>query len=110
MAVALEPGQSIPVTLDRDGGRDNPPTFLVKAQTLRSQRRIGEYLDGSMDGKLSDLLNTLLDVLMENCTGWKNIDKPFSRESFEDVINYQEGRELLRKTLSAQYVTPDEKK
>jgi hypothetical protein len=49
---------------------------------------------------------------MTHCVGWKNIPEayPFGKESFIEILDYNEMRELLRKILANQHVQPEEKK
>ena len=116
MPIFLEPGQSFPVVLDCD--KDKPaetrPTFYVRSQSMRGQKRILEVLDRlstdesvTVDDLFSDAVNVLSDVIVR----WTNMNNiELSKEAMLDVLTYQEARELLRKVAYNQHVTTDEKK
>lgn len=114
MPLFLEPGEGFHVVLDSD--KDKPielrPLFVAAAQSMRGQRQIGRVLDlaESADLSVDDLFEKTLDEVMRVITGWKNIGQTFSRTAVEETISFQEAREILRKVLSQQYLTGDEKK
>ncbi len=113
MPVFLEPGQSFAVVLncDKDKPAATRPEFFVKSQSMRGMRKIAAFLDRDKSGETFDeIVDKTLSQLMEHVVGWRNIDKPFSRESLEDVLTYNEASELLRKIMVNQHVGPEEKK
>jgi hypothetical protein len=116
MPLFLEPGQKYPIVLDIDADkpRESQPTFFAKSQSMRGQQRIGEVLDmwgDNPDLTLSELFDATLEVLDGVVVGWKNMgDVVFSIDAMKDILNYSEARELLRKVMYNQHITPDEKK
>jgi hypothetical protein len=116
MPLFLEPGQQYPIVLDIDAGKpkESQPTFFAKSQSMRGQQKIGEVLDlwsNSPDISLADLFDATIAVLDGVVVGWKNMGSvEFSTDSMKDVLNYSEARELLRKVMYNQHITPDEKK
>lgn len=115
MPVCLEPNQSFPVVLecDKDKPKETQPTFMVVALSMREQRKLLAMLDRlnedyykSHEDAFSDAVEHLGKVVI----GWRNISVPFSQEAFEDVLNYTEARELLRKVANNQHVQLEEKK
>ena len=116
MPLFLEPGQKYPIVLDVDADKpkESQPTFFAKSQSMRGQQKIGEVLDlwsNSPDITLRELFDATLDVLDGVVIGWQNMGSiEFSIDSMKDVLNYSEARELLRKVMYNQHITPDEKK
>lgn len=116
MPLFLEPGQKYPIVLDIDADKpkESQPTFFAKSQSMRGQQKIGEVLDlwsNSPDITLPDLFDATIDVLDGVVIGWRNMGGiEFSADKLRDVLNYSEARELLRKVMYNQHITPDEKK
>lgn len=116
MPLFLEPGQKYPVVLDSDA--DKPagerPTFYAQSQAMRGQQRIGDVLDlwtSQPDITHGQLFDATIEVLGEVLVGWANMGGiEFSGESLREVLTYQEARELLRKVMYNQHITPEEKK
>ena len=116
MPLFLEPGQKYPVVLDSDADKPKAerPTFFARSQAMRGQQRIGEVLDlwtSNPDVTPAQLFEAAIDVLADVLIGWENMSGiEFVRDSLRDVLTYQEARELLRKVMYNQHITPDEKK
>ena len=116
MPLILEPGQRYSVVLDSDSGKPaaQRPTFFARSQAMRGQQRIGEVLDlwtSNPDITPAQLFDATVDVLADVIVGWEHMNGiEFSREALRDVLTYQEARELLRKVMYNQHITPDEKK
>jgi hypothetical protein len=115
MPVFLEPDQKFPIVLacDKDKPAESRPTFFAKSQPVRGQRRIANVLDRLTQDKevTSDqLFDDAIEELGRVLTGWQNMGQPYSKEALEDVLNYQECRELLRLVSYNQHVTLEEKK
>lgn len=116
MPLFLEPGQKYPVVLDSDA--DKPAaeraTFFARSQAMRGQQRIGDVLDlwtSQPDITHGQLFDATIDVLADVLIGWANMGGiEFSREALREVLTYQEARELLRKVMYNQHITPEEKK
>jgi hypothetical protein len=116
MPISLEPGQKYPVVLDCD--QDKPeatrPTFYAKSQSMRGQQKVGEVLDMWAENDkltLAQLFDATVDVLSNVILGWANMGGiEYSAEALRDVLTFQEARELLRKVMYNQHVTPEEKK
>lgn len=115
MPLFLEPGQQYPIVLDIDADKpkESRPTFYAKSQSMRGQQRIGEVLDmwgDNPDLTLCELFDATLAVLSGVVVGWTHMGREFSIDAMKDVLNYSEARELLRKVMYNQHITPDEKK
>jgi hypothetical protein len=114
MPIALEPGEGFPVVLDSDASKpaESRPTFLAKSQSMRGQRKIAAVLDymHEEEVKTDDLFDRSIAALGEVIVGWKNMGRDYSKEALEDVLDYSEARELLRKVSANQHVTKEEKK
>lgn len=116
MPVFLEPDQTFPVVLDSDLQKpeDVRPTFFARSQTMRKQIGILNVLDRLHEDKnatAEELFADACRVLSETVVGWKNMGGiEFSPDLFDEVLNYSEARELLRKIAYNQKVTPEQKK
>lgn len=116
MPLFLEPGQKFPIVLDCDTGKpvESQPTFFAKSQAMRGQQKIGEVLDlwtDNPDLGIAELFDATIDALSGVVIGWKNMSGiEFSDDAMRDVLSYTEARELLRKVMYNQHITPDEKK
>ncbi len=116
MPLSLEPGQKYPIILDCDADKPKTaqPTFFAKSQSMRGQQKIGEVLDlwtDNPDVTLKELFDATIEVLDGVVIGWSNMgDHEFSSDAMQDVLNYSEARELLRKVMYNQHLTSDEKK
>lgn len=114
MPISLEPGQTFPVWLESD--KDKPdssrPVFDAKSQSMRGQRRVLEIIDVIFkDGvTVDEVFDKTRDCLFDCLAGWRNIAQPFSKEAIEDVLTFDECRELLRKIAHNQRMSGDEKK
>jgi hypothetical protein len=121
----LEPDQKFPVVLDCDMEKpiETRPTFYVKSQSMRGQKQIADVLDRSFsDPNLTTeiLYQEVIDQLQRVVVGWSNMrligedgeakDIPFSKDSFIDILDYMEARELLRMVFYNMHVTQEEKK
>ena len=81
---------------------------------MRGQQRIGEVLDlwtKDPDISIKSLFDATIEVLSGVIVGWQNMNgMEYSPEALRDVLTYNEARELLRKVMYNQHVTPEEKK
>jgi hypothetical protein len=116
MPIALEPGQRFAIVLDSDADKpaETRPTFFAKSQSMRGQQRVGEVLDLWNDNKdltLKQLFDATIEVLGSVLVDWQNMNGiTFSVDALPDVLTYSEARELLRKVMYNQHLTPEEKK
>ena len=114
MPISLEPGQTFPIWLESD--KDIPmasrPVFDAKAQSMRQQRKVLEVIDVIFQDGVSveEVFDKTRDCLFDCLSGWRNVPKQFSKESIEDLLSFDECRELLRKCGSNQRMSGDEKK
>jgi hypothetical protein len=114
MPILLEPGQTFSVWLDSD--KDKPeasrPMFLAKAQSMRHQRKLLAVIDMIFaDGvTVNEVFDSTIEHLFLSLAGWKNIDREFSKDSIEDLLTFEECRELLRKIAHNQRMSGNEKK
>jgi NTP pyrophosphatase (non-canonical NTP hydrolase) len=81
---------------------------------MRGQQRVGEVLDLWAENEkltLAQLFDATVDVLSQVILCWSNMGGiEYSAEALRDVLTFQEARELLRKVMYNQHVTPEEKK
>ena len=116
MPLFMEPGQKYPIVLDSDAAKPKAeqPTFFARSQAMRGQQRIGDVLDlwtSNPDITHGQLFDATVEVLMGVLVGWVHMGGiEFSAESLRGLLTYQEARELLRKVMYNQHITPDEKK
>ncbi len=114
MPISLEPGQTFAIWLDSD--KDKPlssrPVFDAKAQSMRQQRKVLEVIDIIFKEGVSieDVFDQTRDCLFDCLAGWRNVGCEFSKESIEDLLTFDECRELLRKCGANQRMSGDEKK
>lgn len=121
MPLALEPGQSFPVVLESDKGKDNPPTFFACSCSMRDQRRISSlnerWSDPSQIETVNQLYSEAVDLLGELLTNWTGMVDPktgaaipFDPENVDLVLSYGEARELINLIRNNQFMTPEQKK
>ena len=118
MPVFLEPDQSFPIVLDcdKDKPKESQPTFLVKSQSMRGQREVLRVLDAATDAAnesltVNEMFEITITMLCKVMVGWRNMgNHQFSREAIEDILSFNEARELLRKVAYNQAVQHEEKK
>lgn len=114
MPILLEPGATFPVWLESDKTRpmESRPIFDAKAQSMRGQRKLLAVVDMIFaEGVTVDqVFDASRDCLFDSLGGWRNIATGFSREAIEDVLTFDEVRELLRKIAGNQRMSGDEKK
>lgn len=118
MPIAIDPSSRIPVVLESDEGKENPPTFYVRPLTMRETRN-ADTLDQRMreanagDG---DPYAVLVAGVRVALVGWANINgldgKPitFDLEKIEDVLTIEECFELMRKIVRAGSLSKEDKK
>jgi len=115
MPIFLEPDQSFPVWLesDRDKPEDSRPTFFVRSQSMRNQRKVLEVLDviHRPGVTVEQIFNETVEQLKKVLAGWSNMNGiAFDPESIEDVFTLTEARELLRLVAYNQRMDTTEKK
>jgi hypothetical protein len=114
MPIFLEPDQTFEVSLEID--KEKPiatrPVFLVKSQSMRGQRKIMEAIDMlHVDGvTVSQVFDATIAQLERCLVGWRNMAIDFATDKIEDILNYNEATELLRKIAYNQKMSGDEKK
>jgi hypothetical protein len=81
---------------------------------MRGQQKVGEVLDMWAENDkltLAQLFDATVAVLSNVILGWANMGGiEYSAEALRDVLTFEEARELLRKVMYNQHVTPEEKK
>lgn len=114
MPKSLEPGVLHEIVLDSDANKpkDQQPTFLVPALSMRDQTRLESEMDTSLDYVSTEaLFNATCDLLTRYVKGWKNMGSfVFGEADLRDLLSHGEARELLRKILANQHTTHEEKK
>jgi hypothetical protein len=114
MPLFLEPDQRFPIVLDsdKDKPKETRPTFFAKSHSMRSQRKLSEQIDAAFEsGDVNAIYDANSKLLFENLVDWQNMGGySLSLESIQEVLNFQEVRELLRKITSNQHLGPEEKK
>lgn len=114
MPILLEPGQTFPIWLESD--KDKPeatrPTFEAKAQSMRGQRKVLEVVDMLFKPGVTvdEVFDSARDCLASCLAGWRNMPEAFSVDAIEDLLTFEEIRELLRKVGYNQRMSGDEKK
>jgi hypothetical protein len=120
MPIAIDPQTRIPVVLDSDKDKENPPTFYVRPLTMREMRSadsIDERVQAAAKVPGEDTYAPLVDGIRMGLVDWAYITGldgkpiPFSLESIEDVLSIEECFELMRKIIhSASLLREDKKK
>ncbi len=115
MPIFLEPDQSFPVWLesDKDKPEESRPTFFVRSQSMRNQRKVLEVLDviHRPGVTVEQIFNETVEQLKKVLAGWSNMNGiAFGSEAIEDVFTLTEARELLRLVAYNQRMDTTEKK
>ncbi len=109
----LEPNQKFPIVLDSD--KDKPidlrPTFFAKSLSMREQNKLGAQLDEAFAHKTTvAIFDATCELLKEHLVGWQNMGSYEFGCDVQEFLGHDEAREILRKVLANQHVTPEEKK
>ncbi len=114
MPISLEPDKRFPVVLDcdKDKPAESRPTFFVRSQTMRGHQAILDTLDkwNEPEVTVSAIFATACDELQRVVIGVANMGGFEVGGNFQDLLSYNEARELLRKIANNTYLDPDEKK
>lgn len=117
MPIAIDPSSRLPIVLESDEGKENPPTFYVRPLTMR-ETRYADTIDQRMRDALSggDPYAVLIDGIRTALVGWTNITGldgnaiPFDLEKIEDVLTIDECFELMRRLIRAGSLSKEDKK
>jgi hypothetical protein len=115
MPIALDPEQRFPLVLDCDKNKptDSRPTFFVKALSMREQVRLSASIDAIFeDAKSSEVIcDRTVDVFSQYVVGWSHMGPhQFGSADIRDFLTQQEAMEILRKIMSNNHLTQEEKK
>ena len=114
MPLALDPSETVPVSLKIDAAKPDGarPTFLLRFLTCREVLTVERMTKVAFDEKDNAVgLEKLNDVLRVGLTGWRNVigrdgePVPFSIEAVDDVLTMGEKWELAYCIASAPRVT-----
>lgn len=115
MPISLEPDAIFSVVLDSDAAKsaDVRPTFLCKSQSMRDHLKILQTLDKwhEKDIETETLFESTCCEIKRVVTAVKNMGAfDLATSEFQDLLTYNEARELLRKIGANAHLPPDEKK
>ena len=114
MPILTEPDQEFEIVLERDKDKKPLPCFLVKACSARKQRELYKMLDkynvAIQEDDIDSMFDITIDQLKDVVVGWKNMGVDYAPELIEDVLTFEEMRELAAKVRSNQYAQEGEKK
>ena len=120
MPRGFEPGVRLPFVLEDDKGKDNPPTFYLRALSARESVPVNEVLDRAISAGGLDTIERIEEVenmITANLLGWSNLfdsqGKPIEYGNGTKIGSICDKRELCQ-LLAAIYngcwLTVDEKK
>lgn len=107
----LDPTFTVEAVLDYDRQKDNPPTFIFRALSVREYMQIGEkYEDNS--GSDRENLARLVACLRDGMVSWRNMPgyDTFEPNKLEDILTLREAAELTELMLSGQDLDEDDLK
>lgn len=116
MPLKLSPDETIEVCLKSDSELpiETRPVFVAKVQTMRGQRLISNAVDRWSKPEGIESADVLYDetvaLLKTLLVDWRNMGMPFDLEKIEDLLTYQEARELISWIQYGQNMTEAEKK
>lgn len=114
MPKSLEPNKEHPIVLDSDKAlpAESRPTFYVRSLSMRQQLALAEQLDDALKPeKAKDLFDRNCELLSSHITRWENMGGfVYGQCELQDVLGFEEARELLRKVQTNSHVSVDEKK
>jgi hypothetical protein len=97
MPLALDPNATVEYSLKLDAGKppEQRPVFLLRHLSCRDVLRARQLLDNAVEEKDAVKGNELLNaVLAIGLAGWRNIDRTFAADNFDDVLTPGEKGEL----------------
>jgi hypothetical protein len=119
MPRACEPGLTFDLYLDFDETKaeESRPTFICLSLSMSEKQKAGSALDSLADSKDSEeLYDKVVGALIVCLKGWRNVTDrdgnpiEFSADGLKSALNLNEGIELIRKVLTAQFVSKEDKK
>ena len=113
MPLSLEPDLTLDIVLDTD--KDKPknvrPVFYSKSLNMRKQSILASEIDAAWEGKTADeVYAATCELLKKYIIGFSNMGQYAFGTDYQEFLSHEEAREILRKVLINQHVTPDEKK
>ena len=119
MPRGLEPGIRLPIVLDVDKGKENPPTFYAKALSARAALPISAALEHAIETNLGsdDAITRIEEAIKTGLCGWENLNDASGQPihygngtALGDILDRQELCQLLAGIYSGGNVSPDDKK
>jgi len=109
----LEPDCKFSIVLKFDEAKsvESRPTFFARSLSMRQQTKLSKALDDAFSHATTEaIFEATCGLLNEYLTGFKNMGSVAPGTDYQEFLSHEEARELLRKVLANQHVTPDEKK
>lgn len=113
MPVFLEPNQKFPIVLDidRDKPADVRPTFYARSLSMREQLSLSAEMDASLQHEETEaIFAATCELLGRYLVGWTNMGEFEFGCDVREFLSHGEARELLRKVMTNQHLSSDEKK
>lgn len=107
----LDPTFTVEAVLEYDRQKDNPPTFIFRALSVREYMQLGARYEDST-GSDADNMRRLVACLREGLVGWRNMPghDTFDADKLEDILTLHEAAELTELMLAGQNLDEDDLK
>jgi len=107
-----DPDSRIRVVLKCDEDKSPQPAFFFKPLVMRDFHRFEEVLERirAKESTLNSMYAEVIPALTPLLVGWEHMGVDFDVEQLEDLINIQEGVELISRLSVAGQLTHEEKK
>jgi len=105
---ALEPGEIAKVTLQKHEGKDGAPYCLVKAMSVREQRKYAAEFDETIRSAktTTDYFDALSKLFLKYVISFHG----YQSEELEDAFSEEGLLEILRRMIAGKLVSYEEKK
>lgn len=111
MPQLLDPDSRFSVVLESDKDKDDPPTFVFRALSVRSFNRAVDQYESIDEGKSeSSKMKTIIAVLCMGLIDWHNMGRDYDPAELDDILTIGEAIELLEKMLGGQSLSGDDAK
>jgi hypothetical protein len=108
--LALDPNETVEITLDADKGKEGAAKFICRYLTCRQWLTYAKLLEKAMKETTDvESYKTLSQAFEMVITGW-TLDKPFSIDAILDVLAPSEAWELAHNIPSAIRLSEIDKK
>lgn len=112
MPLSLEPDKRFPIVLESDIDKpiESRPTFYALSKSMRGYESLAERYDNLPTDSVVSHFDAIVELLKENIVDASNMGKPFAEIDYRELLTIAEAKELIRKVMANQHVSPEEKK